>query len=177
VRPRATLVVVVVLMAGATALLAQTIGYHSPKETLPAAVAPQPVAFSHRLHAGEAGIDCLTCHTGADQGDYAELPTPSDCMVCHEQIAAESPEVQKIAAAAESGEELPWVPVYRVPDFVFFSHKEHLEAGETCAICHGPVETRDVLEKEVSTSMTACFDCHRERGAPVHCALCHILGH
>jgi hypothetical protein len=85
--------------------------------------------------------------------------------------------VKKVAAAGESGEEIPWVPVYRVPDIVFFSHAALLAAGETCATCHGPVETRDVLQKEVSTSMTACLDCHRERGAPVHCALCHVLGH
>ena len=51
-------------------------------------------------------------------------------------MATDSLEVRKIAAAAESGEEIPWVPVYRVPDIVFFSHKEHLAAGETCATCH-----------------------------------------
>jgi hypothetical protein len=158
-------------------LLAQTIAYRSPEETLPLSVAPQPVAFSHRVHVGEAGLECLFCHTGADQGDYAELPTAAECMVCHEEIAADSPEVKKVAAAAESGGEIPWVPIYRVPDIVFFGHKEHLAAGERCATCHGPVGTRDVLQKEVSTSMTACFECHRERGAPVHCALCHVLGH
>lgn len=98
-------------------------------------------------------------------------------MTCHAAVAPDSPEVRKVAAAAESGEEIPWVPVYRVPDIVFFSHREHLAAGEACATCHGPVETRDVLQKEVSTNMTACLDCHRERGAPVHCALCHMLGH
>lgn len=166
-----------VVLAGTTVLLAQTGGYRSPEETLPLAVAPQPVAFSHRVHAGEAGLECLFCHSQAEEGDYAEIPTAAECMVCHQQVAASSPEVQKVAAAAASGEGIPWVPVYRVPDIVFFSHKEHLEAGEECATCHGPVETRDVLEKEVSTSMTACLDCHRERGAPVHCTLCHVLGH
>ena len=166
-----------VALVGATALLAQTGGYRSPEEALPLSVDPQPVAFSHRQHAGEAGLECLFCHTGAETGDFAELPTAADCMTCHSAVAAGSPEVRKIAAAAESGEEIPWVPVYRVPDIVFFSHKEHLAAGEACTTCHGPVETRDVLQKEVSTSMTSCLDCHRERGAPVHCTLCHVLGH
>jgi hypothetical protein len=64
-----------------------------------------------------------------------------------------------------------------VLDIVFFGHREHLAAGEECTTCHGSVETRDVLQKEVSTNMTACLECHRERGAPVHCALCHVLGH
>lgn len=174
--PRPALVAGAVLLAGAV-VLGQTDGYRSPEEALPLSVAPQPVAFSHRVHAGDAGLECLFCHTGADQGDFAEIPTAADCMACHEQVAADSPEVQKVVAAAEKGEEIPWVPVYRVPDIVFFSHQEHLAAGEACATCHGPVETRDVLQKEVSTSMTACLDCHRERGAPVHCALCHVLGH
>jgi hypothetical protein len=177
VKTRATPAVAAALLAGATLLLAQTGGYRSPEEDLPVAVAPQPVAFSHRVHAGEAGLACLFCHAAADQGDYAEIPTAADCMVCHQQVATDSPEVQKVAAAARRGEEIPWVPVYRVPDIVFFSHKEHLQAGEECATCHGPVETRDVLQKEVSTSMTACLDCHREREAPVHCTLCHVLGH
>jgi len=176
-RGPAAVVLAAALGAAGTALLAQTAGYRSPEETLPLPVAPQPVAFSHRLHAGEAGLECLFCHAGADQGDYAELPSAADCMTCHAAVATDSPEVEKVAAAAGSGEEIPWVPVYRVPDIVFFSHREHLAAGEACATCHGPVETREVLQKEVSTSMTACLECHRARGAPVHCALCHVLGH
>ena len=165
------------LAAAGPLLLAQTGGYRSPEETLPRDVGPQPVEFSHLLHAGEAGLECLFCHTGAAEGDYAELPTAADCMTCHVAVATDSPEVQKVARAAESGEEIPWVPVYRVPDIVFFSHREHLAAGETCVTCHGPVETREVLQQEVSVNMTACLDCHRDRGAPVHCTLCHVLGH
>lgn len=175
--PRAAVWVPAALLVAGTVLLAQTGGYRSPEETLPLSVAPQPVPFSHRLHAGEAGLECLFCHTGAEQGDYAELPSAGECMACHQGIARDSPGVKKVAAAAESGEEIPWVPVYRVPDIVFFSHKEHLAAGEECSTCHGPVETRDVLQKEISTNMTACLECHRQRGARVHCALCHILGH
>lgn len=143
----------------------------------PAPVTPQPVAFSHRLHAGEAALACLHCHPGATEGDAATLPPPSLCMACHAAVRTDSPEVRKIAAAAESGKPLRWVRVYRVPDYVFFGHRRHLAAGATCTECHGPVETRDVLEKEVSTSMNACLECHRRRGAPTHCALCHLLGH
>ena len=83
----------------------------------------------------------------------------------------------KLAAAAEKGERIAWVPVYRVPDYVFFGHAAHVKAGHACAECHGPVETRDVLQKEVSTSMNACLDCHRRRGARQDCVACHQLGH
>jgi hypothetical protein len=175
--PRSGLILAGALLGAGTALVAQTDAYRSPRETLPLSVEPQPVAFSHRMHAGEAELECVLCHTGVDQGDFAEIVQAGECMVCHEQIAADSPEVKKVKVAAESREPIPWVPVYRVPDIVFFSHKEHLAAGEECATCHGPVETRDVLQKEVSTNMTACLDCHRERGAPVGCTLCHVLGH
>ena len=165
------------LLGGGTVLVAQTDAYRSPEETLPLSVDPQPVAFSHRVHAGEAELECVLCHTGVEEGDFAEIVPAGECMLCHERIAADTPEVEKVKAAAESGEPIPWVPVYRVPDIVFFSHREHLTAGERCATCHGPVETRDVLQKEVSTSMTTCLGCHRERDAPVGCALCHVLGH
>ena len=45
-----------------------------------------------------------------------------------------------------------------------------------CAECHGPVETRDVLEKEVST-MNSGRGCHEGRGARADCATCNQLGH
>ena len=35
---------------------------------------------------------------------------------------------------------------------------------------------RDVLAKEVSTSMTACISCHRQKNARVDCTACHLLG-
>ena len=73
-------------------------------------------------------------------------------------------------------ERVKWVRVYRVPDIVFFSHRNHLKAGEKCVTCHGPVASRHVLAKEVSTSMTSCMNCHRSRRVPNECYLCHDLG-
>jgi hypothetical protein len=165
------------LASSGVLLAGQTGGYHPKEETLPAPVAPQPVAFSHRLHAGEAELPCLLCHAGARDEDFATLPSATACMTCHVAVTPDSPEVAKVRAAAESGAAIPWVRIYQVPDFVFFSHREHVGAGEACATCHGDVATRDVLEKEVSTGMVACLECHRARGAPVHCAACHVLGH
>jgi len=177
-RPRgAILAASITLACAGGALAAQTGEYHPKEETLPAAVAAQPIAFSHRLHVGEAELDCVLCHAGARDEDFALLPAAPTCMTCHVGVKTNSPEVARLAAAAEGGGRIPWVRVYQVPDYVFFSHREHVGKGEACSTCHGPVETRDVLEKEVSTGMNACLDCHRERGAPVHCAACHVLGH
>ncbi len=69
-----------------------------------------------------------------------------------------------------------WVRVYEVPEFVFFNHKKHMAADLECVQCHGPVETREVLAQEISVSMTACMNCHAERGVANHCYFCHDLG-
>ena len=140
-------------------------------------VAPQPVAFSHRLHSEKAGLGCDFCHVEAAKGDAATLPSVDLCLTCHRVIKADSGEVVKLVAAAEKGERIQCVPVYRVPDYVFFGHSPHVKAGLECASCHGPVATRDVLQREISTSMAACLDCHRKRGAPQSCVACHQLGH
>jgi hypothetical protein len=122
-------------------------------------------------------MSCQFCHTGVTEGDDAGLPAPELCMSCHSTVKKDSSEIAKLRAASEKGERIAWVPVYRVPDFVFFGHAPHVNAGIECVQCHGPVATRDVLQKEISTSMNTCRDCHRERKAPMSCASCHQLGY
>jgi len=48
----------------------------------------QPIAFSHRLHAGELAIGCLYCHFGAEKSRYAGIPAASTCMNCHRFVTA-----------------------------------------------------------------------------------------
>lgn len=48
----------------------------------------QPIAFSHRLHAGELKIDCQYCHFGARQSRTAGVPPASVCMNCHKTVTA-----------------------------------------------------------------------------------------
>jgi Cytochrome c7 and related cytochrome c len=157
--------------------IAQESGSGQQKEKLPQSVAPQPIAFSHKTHATDVGLPCNFCHTGVDKGDDAEIPSADFCMKCHQTVKADSPDVAKIRTAAEKGKTIAWVPIYTVPDFVFFGHSTHIKAGLKCAECHGPVETRDVLQKEVSTGMNSCRDCHQRRGARADCAACHQLGY
>ncbi len=149
--------------------------YQSKEEKLPKEVAAQPILFSHKKHA-VAGMACLDCHAGAAATERAGLPDAAACMLCHATINAASPEVRKLTALHRREGQLTWVRVYQVPDFVFFSHSRHLKAGEKCATCHGPVEARDILAKEVSTSMTACMNCHAARKTSNECFLCHQLG-
>jgi hypothetical protein len=149
--------------------------YASPPEELPMEVADQPIAFNHKLHV-EQGLDCVDCHKGAEKKHVAGLPQMKDCLVCHQTIATGNPDIQKMTMLSRSKIRLDWVRVYQTPDFVFFSHKDHVKAGETCETCHGPVATREVLAKEVSTNMAACMNCHAQRGATMECFFCHDLG-
>lgn len=54
----------------------------------------QPIAFSHRLHAGEMGIDCAFCHTGTLRSRHAGLPATETCYGCHRFIQASSNDVR-----------------------------------------------------------------------------------
>ncbi len=48
----------------------------------------QPIAFSHRLHAGELQVDCRYCHFGVAKSRYAGVPAASVCMNCHRFVQA-----------------------------------------------------------------------------------------
>ncbi len=84
--------------------------------------------------------------------------------------------MKKLAEFNRRGEKIKWLHIYEVPDFVFFSHASHAKAGSGCVACHGPVQDRDILAKEVSTSMVACMNCHVKKGVSTGCYLCHQLG-
>jgi Cytochrome c7 and related cytochrome c len=48
----------------------------------------QPIAYSHKLHAGDLGIACLYCHYSATKGPHAGIPPASLCMNCHRLVTA-----------------------------------------------------------------------------------------
>jgi hypothetical protein len=119
---------------------------------------PQPVPYSHKLHAGDLKIKCATCHTNPDPGETMTLPKPAVCGQCH---------------AGKYDHEIKWVRVYEIPSFVFFSHRTHLTAGNTCADCHGQVAQRAQLFRETDISMGGCMNCHREKKVSIDCNFCH----
>lgn len=133
----------------------------------------QPLPFSHKTHMSQ-GLTCVGCHTMPAPGDYAEIVGPAKCMHCHLTIKTESPSIQKLTWFHNNGGQIPWEPVYLIPDYVFFSHTVHVkEVGSQCVDCHGPVGERDILTKERDISMTACMDCHRAKGGSIQCDYCH----
>lgn len=133
----------------------------------------QPIPFSHKVHAGDLKVPCKNCHTSPDPGEMMTFPAASKCMQCHAAIKADSPAIQKVAAAAKENREIPWVRVYQIPAYVNFSHRDHLESGSTCQDCHGQVATRAQLFKEGDITMGACMNCHRQKKASIDCGFCH----
>ncbi len=49
---------------------------------------PQPLDYSHRLHAGELAIPCMYCHSGAERSRHAGIPSANVCMNCHKYVSA-----------------------------------------------------------------------------------------
>jgi hypothetical protein len=133
----------------------------------------QPVPFSHKQHAGTLKLKCNMCHPNRDPGESMGIAQASTCMQCHSSVKTDSPAIQKLAAHAESKRAVPWVRVYQIPAYVFFSHRAHIEAGNTCRECHGPVEERAQLAREADLSMTGCMNCHKTKNASNDCLYCH----
>jgi hypothetical protein len=48
----------------------------------------QPIAYSHRLHAGELQIDCKFCHSASESSRHAGIPSSDVCMKCHRYVTA-----------------------------------------------------------------------------------------
>ena len=159
---------------------------------------PQPILFSHVIHAGSFGIECQYCHADARRSEYAGLPSVTRCLGCHAIIGAQdNPEIRKIHGYAQRREAIPWVRVFKIPEFTYFPHKPHVRAGVACQKCHGPVERMRVVGADTGPSLVNdvkrlvglrppppplsmgwCIDCHRAenaRGAkaPLDCVTCH----
>lgn len=154
------------LIAGAAVLLLSC-GWQPP----PAPA--QPIAFSHRLHAGDNKIGCTLCHAYAAAGPVAGIPSTARCNGCHKFVGTDKPGVQIANKAFEDGKPLVWNRVYRVPDHVWFTHERHVAAKVKCQECHGEVQTMDVIRQESSLQMGWCVDCHTQRGASLDCLTCH----
>lgn len=133
----------------------------------------QPVPYSHKTHAGTLQLACKSCHTNPDPGETMGLPPAGTCMGCHQSVKTDSPHIQKLAAFARDGKPVPWVRIYRIASWVFFSHRAHQEAGASCETCHGPVKEREQLRLEGNISMGGCMDCHDKHQASNDCGYCH----
>jgi mono/diheme cytochrome c family protein len=127
----------------------------------------QPIAFSHKIHAGTYEINCKYCHTGVMKNKSANIPSPNICMNCHSQIKVGTntgeTEIAKIYAAIENNKPIEWVRVHNLPDLAYFNHAQHVNVGGIeCQTCHGPIQEMDVVKQYSLLTMGWCIDCHRK---------------
>ena len=136
--------------------------YFSPKFTDVGYRPEQPVPFSHKLHAGDMGMDCRYCHNTVERAAHAAVPPAQTCMNCHSLVKKDSPRLKLVRDSYNTGETIPWVRVHQLPDYAFFDHRPHLAAGVGCASCHGRIDKMTVVEMDQPLSMGWCLDCHRD---------------
>jgi len=139
----------------------------------------QPIAFSHKIHAGDNKIDCNYCHTSARTSKHSAIPSANVCMNCHASIVTGTTtgtaEIQKIYDAIgydpDSRTYIPgyeqkpieWVRVHNLPDLAYFNHSQHVTVGQLeCQECHGAIEEMDVVKQSSPLTMGWCIECHRE---------------
>lgn len=144
----------------------------------------QPIAFSHKLHAGTMQIDCQYCHSAAASSPHATIPPVSTCMNCHSIARKNQPEIIKLTKYYEQGIAIPWKRVHRVPDYAYFNHSVHVNKVIPCASCHGDVAAMDGDMQVSEFTMGACLSCHRTapttlanihgiKQGPENCWACH----
>lgn len=180
-----TLITLVLFVVGGFFIVKGAIGLGRSQTYQP----EQPIFYSHKVHAGQNQISCLYCHGSAMEGKHANIPSVNVCMNCHMTIneytgsagdlyredgtkVDGTAEIQKIYAAAGwdpaakkytgKGQELAWTKIHNLPDHVFFSHAQHVNAGQVqCQTCHGEIQKMDEVYQFADLSMGWCVNCHR----------------
>lgn len=134
----------------------------------------QPIAFNHRLHL-QNGMECTSCHIGVTGGPDAGIPSVTFCMACHQAVATNNPEIKKLTAYADKGQDVPWKPVYWFysSEHVRFRHSPHIRAAVDCQECHGDMTQQTVAVRSKNLNMNFCISCHRAKGASADCITCH----
>ncbi len=161
-------------------------GTQYPEETFSGKDVPQPINFSHKIHAGDNEINCMYCHTYARRSKVSGIPPLSKCMGCHNVIATEKPEIIKLTDYWNKGESPAWNKVHDLPDFVHFTHQRHLkrflfdneeldvsDAKRVCSMCHGDIAEMTVAKKSRPLTMGFCVRCHEANEGPSDCTKCH----
>ncbi len=132
----------------------------------------QPVPYSHALHAGELGIDCMYCHNTVDRTAHAWIPPTQTCMNCHTAIHPKKSmdpsnpdsedKLSPVLTSFETGRPIEWVRVHDLPDYAYFNHSAHVNRGVGCVSCHGRVDRMEEVYQAERLSMSWCLDCHRD---------------
>jgi hypothetical protein len=163
------------LLAGGALIVVPMIYVRTPYNTSQLEPWEQPVAFDHRHHVRDDGIECLYCHSSAERSANAGVPTTAVCMGCHDQVWNRSPLLEPVRRSYFTGTPIAWRRVHDLPDFVYFDHSVHVARGIGCERCHADVGGMARVVQVQPLTMGWCLDCHRdpeaaipERGAPAN---------
>ena len=133
----------------------------------------QPIAFSHRVHAGVKQIQCRFCHSYVDRSSFPGIPPVEKCLYCHNYIIANHPEIKKEHRYFNTRTPIPWRKANYLPEHVLFKHQRHIRKNVGCKECHGEIEAMDRI-LGVHFQMGFCIHCHKQKAAPLDCWLaCH----
>lgn len=178
-----TFVILILFIIGGFYVVEGAIGLGRNKNYQP----EQPIFYSHKVHAGTNQISCLYCHGGAWESKHAAVPSLNVCMNCHaaineykgEKLYRENgqevdgtAEIQKLydhtgydpktGTYTKEGTPVEWTKIHNLPDHVFFSHAQHIRAGNVqCQTCHGPIQEMNEVKQFADLSMGWCINCHR----------------
>jgi menaquinone reductase, multiheme cytochrome c subunit len=146
---------------------------------------PQPVDFSHKVHADKAAAKCEDCHAFRDDGSFAGAPALDKCAGCHAaQMGPTAAEKAFIENYLTPNREPQWLRYAAQPENVYFPHVVHIKLAKlACEKCHGNIATTDKLpahyEDPISgysrqtMRMDACIACHHENKLEHSCMDCH----
>lgn len=135
----------------------------------------QPIPFSHRFHVSQLQIDCMYCHLGTEVSVTGVVPSLEVCMGCHRVAGSGLEPVEELRGYWERGEQVPWEWVYKLPEFVQFTHRPHLRNQIPCETCHGQVAEMDRVYQATPLTMGWCLDCHRAPPQETDVATDHLL--
>lgn len=138
----------------------------------------QPINYSHKTHAGKNNIECVYCHTNAEKGAMAGIPSLNVCMNCHKFIAESDADslshgIDSLRKYMDYNSEnltygnnkkpISWIRTHYLADVVHFNHSVHLKYQRMeCFDCHGRIDTMEVVVQVQEFSMNWCLDCHNK---------------
>lgn len=129
----------------------------------------QPIAFSHKLHAGDLKMNCLYCHFSAVKGPHAGIPPASLCMNCHKLVHAPwevtRAEVEKAQAEGRPPKRIVSEELQKVYDALGLDAKLQPDPKKTAQpiswvkVHNLPAYTRFDHRAHVNKGV-ACQECH-----------------
>jgi Cytochrome c7 and related cytochrome c len=129
----------------------------------------QPIAFSHRLHAGDMQVSCYYCHYGAENTRHAGIPPASVCMTCHRFVTASQKAVLPEILAARKAK--------RTPNPVISDELQKLydALGLDAKLERDPNKKQEPIKwvKVHNLPSFTCFDHRSHVKAGLDCQRCH----